>query len=127
MYFKDRKSSEGDGIDSEEAKRSPLLPNFSLFKGNQRNLGITAIRRTIRNQNGHLVAQLVLMVVLLWERAYENNEFNMNHRHLDARMIVWQGIIREDDCSSQADVRRDDNHRQVLLFETTDVVYNHSK
>lgn len=51
----------------------------------------------------------------------------MNHYHLDARMIVWQGIIREDDCSSQDDVRRDDNHRQVLLFETTDVVYNHSK
>lgn len=67
------------------------------------------------------------MVVLLWERAYVNNEFNFNHYHLDARMIVWQGIIREDDCSSQIDVRRDDNHRQVLLFETTDVVYNHSK
>lgn len=63
------------------------------------------------------------MVVLLWERAYVNNEFNF----LDARMIVWQGIIREDDCSSQVDVRRDDNRRQVLLFETTDVVYNHSK
>ncbi len=47
------KSSEGDGIDSEEAKRSPLFPNFSLSKGNQRNLGITAIIRTIRNRNGH--------------------------------------------------------------------------
>lgn len=42
-------------------------------------------------------------------------------------MIVWQGIIREDDCASQVDVRRDDNRRQVLLFETAEYVYNHSK
>lgn len=42
-------------------------------------------------------------------------------------MIVWQGIIREDDCVSQVDVRRDDNRRQVLLFETAEYVYNHSK
>ncbi len=27
--------SEGDGIDSEEAKRSPLSPDFSLWKGKQ--------------------------------------------------------------------------------------------
>ncbi|WP_339189213.1 hypothetical protein MKX33_04375 [Paenibacillus sp. FSL R5-0490] len=37
--MKTAKSSEGDGIDSEEAKRSPLFPNFSLLKGNQRNFG----------------------------------------------------------------------------------------
>jgi len=47
--------------------------------------------------------------------------------HLAARMIVCRGIIKEEDCTSQVDVRRDDNRRQVLLFETTDVVYNHSK
>ena len=34
--IKDSKSSEGDGIDSEEAKRSPLSPGFSLVKGIQK-------------------------------------------------------------------------------------------
>ncbi|WP_339307236.1 hypothetical protein NST33_06245 [Paenibacillus sp. FSL L8-0435] len=57
MYYKDSKSSEGDGIDSEEAKRSPLSPGFSLSKGNSENLETTAIRRTIRNRNGYLVSQ----------------------------------------------------------------------
>ncbi|MEK4055647.1 hypothetical protein MHB84_18920 [Paenibacillus sp. FSL F4-0087] len=59
-------SSEGDEIDSEEAKRSPksflqesyfgsiCYPRISpLSKGNQRNPGITAIERTIRIRNGH--------------------------------------------------------------------------
>ncbi|WP_218831759.1 hypothetical protein, partial [Paenibacillus taichungensis] len=34
-------SSEGDEIDSVEAKRSPLYPDFTFSKGNQRNPGIT--------------------------------------------------------------------------------------
>lgn len=52
MYLKDSKSSEGNGIDSEEAKRSPLSQGFPLNIGNSENLETTAIRRTIRNRNG---------------------------------------------------------------------------
>ncbi|MBY0118932.1 hypothetical protein NST33_11370 [Paenibacillus sp. FSL L8-0435] len=45
--------SEGDGIDSVEAKRSPLSPNFNLEHFNRKNSETTAIKRTIRHRSGH--------------------------------------------------------------------------
>jgi hypothetical protein len=42
-----------DGIDSEEAKRSPLSPNFYLLNIESKNLETTAIERTIRHRNIH--------------------------------------------------------------------------
>jgi len=44
------KRSEEDEIVTEEAKRSPLSPDFPFKKGNQKNLGITAIKGTIRRR-----------------------------------------------------------------------------
>jgi len=46
------KRSEEDEIESEEAKRAPLSPDFPFKKGNQKNLETTAIRRSIRTRNG---------------------------------------------------------------------------
>nr|WP_222591817.1 hypothetical protein [Paenibacillus xylanexedens] len=44
--------SGGTGIDSGEAKRAPLSPNFNHGNGDQRNLETTALVRTIRIRNG---------------------------------------------------------------------------
>lgn len=42
---------------SEEAKRSPLSPNFDLSEVDQKNSETTAIRGTIRNRNDHRSAK----------------------------------------------------------------------
>ena len=48
-------SSEGDGIDSEEAIAVAFVSEFQTFKKiNQENLETTAIGRTIRIWNGHV-------------------------------------------------------------------------
>ncbi|WP_337039257.1 hypothetical protein [Paenibacillus illinoisensis] len=48
-------SSEGDGIDSEEAAAVAFVSEFQTFeKINQENLETTAIGRTIRIWNGHV-------------------------------------------------------------------------
>ncbi|WP_221823562.1 hypothetical protein, partial [Paenibacillus xylanexedens] len=49
----EQQGSGGGGIDSEEAERSPLSPDFPLIRGIHKNLGITAIIRTIRHRNAH--------------------------------------------------------------------------
>ena len=45
-------TSEGDGIDSEEAKRSPLSPDFSLYEREIRKSGDNSDQKNDPNPNG---------------------------------------------------------------------------
>ncbi|WP_205524812.1 hypothetical protein [Paenibacillus sp. ALJ109b] len=56
-------SSEGDGIDSEEAVAVAFVSEFLTFKKmNQGNLETTAIGRTIRIWNGHVPTRYFSLV-----------------------------------------------------------------
>ncbi|WP_146615385.1 hypothetical protein [Paenibacillus pabuli] len=59
-------SSEGDGIDSEEAVAVAFVSEFLTFKKmNQENLETTAIGRTIRIWNGHVPTRYLFLSELM--------------------------------------------------------------